>query len=95
MATSYVDSVQNDSDFDVDQELRRPPSTAWHGNHYQVGTLADFFLDGGPVPNSDPAPTGLNVETTPWGSGATHFLVDDYVQVRTFIETNMAARVTP
>ena len=30
-------------------------------------------LDGGPVPDSNPPPTGLDVETTPWGAGATHF----------------------
>lgn len=95
LVTSYVDSVENDSDFDVSQELRRPPSTGYHANHYQVGSLSDFFLDGGPVPSSDPAPTGLNIETTPWGAGATHFLVDDYVQVRTFIESNLVTRLTP
>lgn len=93
--TSYVDGVENDSDFDVSQERRRPPSTAYHANHYQVGTLGDFFLDGGPVPSSDPPPSGLNVETTPWGAGATHFLVDDYVQVRSFIESNLVIRLTP
>lgn len=95
VATSYVDGVQNDSDFDVDQETRRPPSTGYHANQYQVGTLSDFFLDGGPVVNSDPPPTGLNVETTAWGAGATHFTVDDFVQVRSFVETNIAAIVTP
>jgi len=93
--TSYVDGVENDSDFDVSQERRRPPSTAYHANHYQVGTLGDFFLDGGPVPSSDPPPSGLNVETTPWGAGATHFLVDDYVEVRSFIEINLVARLAP
>lgn len=92
--TSYVDGVENDSDFDVQQELRRPPSTAYHANHYQVGSFSDFFLDGGPVPNSDPTPSGLNVETTPWGAGATHFLVDDYAQVRGFIETNLVGRLS-
>ncbi len=93
--TSYVDSVENDSDIDTAMELRRPPSTAYHANHYQVGTLADFFLDGGPVPDSNPPPTGLNVETTPWGAGATHFLVDDYVQVRAFIEANLILAAIP
>ncbi|HUN81325.1 MAG TPA: hypothetical protein VMV81_07420 [Phycisphaerae bacterium] len=95
LVTSYVDAVENNSNFDVNQELRRPPSANYHANQYQVGTLSDFFLDGGPVPNSDPPPTGLNVETTPWGQGATHFIVDDYVQVRTFIETNLMSRMTP
>ncbi len=95
VVTSYVDAVENDSDVDISQERRRPPSTAYHANHYQVGGFADFFLDGGPVPNSDPPPSGLNVETTAWGAGATHFLVDDYSQVRGFIEVNLALRLTP
>jgi hypothetical protein len=95
VVTSYVDAVENDSDIDIQQELRRPPSTVYHANHYQSGSFSDFFLDGGPVPNSDPPPTGLNVETTPWGAGATHFQVDDFVQVRSFIETNLVSRVTP
>jgi hypothetical protein len=101
VVTSYVDSVQNDSDFDVDQELRRPPSTGYHANHYQVGSFTDIFLDGGPVPNSfgwpesNPTPSGLNVETAPWGSGATHFVVDDYAEVKGFIETNLISRLAP
>ncbi|HKQ47911.1 MAG TPA: hypothetical protein VJZ71_07580 [Phycisphaerae bacterium] len=95
VATSYVDAVENDSDIDVSQELRRPPSTGYHANHYQVGTFSDFFLDGGPVPNSDPGPSGLNVETIFWGVGATHYVVDDYSQVRDFIEMGIATRLTP
>lgn len=95
VVTSYVDAVENDSDFDVSQERRRPPSTAYHANHFQVGGFSDFFLDGGPVLNSDPPPTGLNVETTAWGAGATHFQVDDFSQVRGFIEVNLTLRLTP
>ncbi len=87
--TSYVDGVGNASDIDVSQQTARPPASGYHANHYQVGSLTDFFLDGGPVIDSNPAPTGLNVETTPWGNGSTHFEVDDYVQVRTFIEVNL------
>lgn len=91
--TSYVDSVQNDSDVDVDMELRRPIGSAWHANHYQHGTFFDAFLDGGPVNASEPPPSGLDVETTPWGAGATHFLVDDYVQVLDFLVTGLEARL--
>lgn len=87
--TSYVDGVGNNSDFDVSRETRRPPSTAFHANHYQVGSFADFFLDGGPVSNSQPGVTGLNVETVPFGAGADHFTVDDYIEVRTFIEDRL------
>ena len=91
--TSYVDGIQNDSDIDLDRELRLPPTSAYHANHYQRGTFADFFLDGGPISGSNPIPSGLDVETTPWGVGATHFLVDDYVQVLDFISANLTSRV--
>ncbi len=91
--TSYVDGIENDSDTDVDPELRYPPSSAYHANQYQRGSFADFFLDGGPVPGSDPPPTGLDVETTFWGVGATHFIVDDYMQVRDFILLNLDLRM--
>lgn len=93
--TSYVDSVGNNSDVDTAMELRRPPSTGYHLNHYQHGTLfEDFFLDGGPVPNSNPPPTGLDVETTPWGSSSTHFEVDDFIQVRSLMESSIDANVS-
>lgn len=92
--TSYVDGIENDSDFDTARELRFPPSSAYHANHHQVGSFADFFLDGGPVPSAEPPPAGLDVETVFWGAGATHFLVDDYAQVFDFIGTSLEARVT-
>jgi hypothetical protein len=92
--TSYVDGVENDSDIDTDPELRYPPSSGFHANQYQRGTFADFFLDGGPVPGSAPPPTGLDVETTTWGTGATHFIVDDYLQVRDFILMNLDLRTS-
>lgn len=95
VATSYVDAVENDSDFDVSQELRRPPSTGYHANHYQVGSFADFFLDGGPVPDSDPPPTGRNMEPPPGEPAVTHYIVDDLVDVRDFIELNLGSRLTP
>jgi len=88
-----VDGVQNDSDTDLDQELRKPPSSAHHVNHFQHGTFADFFLDGGPVPSSFPAPSGLDVETIFWGVGATHFVVDDFAQVRGYVLNDLEARV--
>ena len=92
--TSYVDSVSNNSDFDTGQELRRPPSTAYHLNHYQHGSIfEDLGLDGGPVPYSIPPPTGLDVETTPWGANATHFQVDDFVQVLGLLESSLQAAI--
>jgi hypothetical protein len=94
--TSYADSVSNNSDVDVAMELRRPPSTGYHLNHYQEGSFfEDFLLDGGPVPDSNPPPTGLNVETTPWGANSTHFTVDDYLEVRSAIEGDLTSLTAP
>ena len=98
--TSYVDAVENDSDMDIDQEIRRPPGTAYHLNHYQHGILDpfdpffDYGLDGGPVPNSIPPPTGLDVETTPWGANAMHTTIDDFQQVINAIKNNLRSLVT-
>ncbi len=92
--TSYADSVRNNSDIDVFQETRRPPSSQFHLNHYQHGSFSDFFLDGGPVTSSNPPPTGLDVETTPWGAGATHFEVEDFVQVRDLIFVELTSHVS-
>ncbi len=93
--TSYVDSVSNNSDLDVGMELRRPPSTAYHLNHYQHGSFfQDLGLDGGPVTNSNPPPSGLDVETTAWGASSTHFEVDDFIQVRDMLETTLIPQVT-
>jgi hypothetical protein len=93
--TSYVDSVRATSDIDTAQELRRPPSTVYHLNQYQHGVfLEDFGLDGGPVPDSHPPPTGLDVETTPWGAGCDHFEVDDFLQVRMLIEQELETWVS-
>jgi len=91
--TSYVDAVANGSDQDVQQELRFPPGSAFHLNHYQHGTIGDCWLDGGPVPGSNPPPTGLDVETTPWGAGAKHGTIDDFVQVRNAIVNQLTTRV--
>ncbi len=92
--TSYVDGVQNDSDVDLDRELRKPLTTGFHANHYQRGSFADFFLDGGPVPQSQPGSSGLDVETIFWGAGATHFLVDDFTEVRDFMRAELEPRVS-
>lgn len=84
--TSYVDGIENDSTIDTDMELRRPPTTNFHANHYQSGSFHDLFLDGGPVDDSEPPPRGLDVETVTWGRDATHSEIDDFEEVRNFIQ---------
>lgn len=77
----------------MEQETRRPPGTQYHLNHYQHGTMGDGWLDGGPVANSNPPPTGLDVETTDWGANATHGSVDDLQEVINAIMTSLVQRV--
>jgi len=91
--TSYVDGIDNSSNISTAPELRLPPSSAYHVNQYQHGTLAELFLDGGPIPGSIPPPTGLDVETTVWGAAATHYTVDDFDQVRDLIRNDLIPRV--
>ncbi len=91
--TSYVDGIENDSTIDTDMELRRPPTTNFHANHYQSGSFHDLFLDGGPVDDSEPPPRGLDVETVTWGRDATHSEIDDFEEVRNFIQEALQDRV--
>ena len=90
--TSYVDAIENSSDFDNDPERRRPPSSGYHINHFQQGSAGDIYLDG------DIITTGgvdfeLDVETTTWGANATHYTVDDFPQVRNKIKTSLKANI--
>ena len=56
--------------------------------------MPDIGLDGGRVDNSNPPPTGLDVETTPWGANATYFNVDDLQQVLNAIKNSLRSLVT-
>ena len=86
--TSYVDGIQN---FWLNPfaERRRPPSTGFHANQYQLS----LYLPGGPVPDSAPPPKGRRVDTAPWGRGADHHNIDDLEEVRNFIHTQLTAHV--
>jgi hypothetical protein len=76
--TAYVDGIDNDSDFDIDPETALPPSTAYHGNYYQHPGCGFLQLCGGPISGAD---LNVNVTATPWGSGLTHFTIDDAPEV--------------
>ena len=65
--TSYTDGVENDGEFDTDQEDKLPVASGFHANHYQHGSFfQDLGLDGTAIPGSEPPPSGLDVETTPF-----------------------------
>jgi len=72
--TAYVDGIDNDSDFDIDTETGLPPSTAYHANYYEHPGCGFLQLCGGPIAGAD---LNVNVTATAWGSGLTHFTIDD------------------
>ena len=89
--TSYVDAVRNAGFMDFRVELRRPLTTGFHANQYQLNFLS--LLSGGPVAGSAPPPSGRRVDTAPWGRGVDHYSIDDLKQVRDFIHTQLTAHV--
>lgn len=93
--TSYVDAVEENG---LGAETRFPTGSAYLLNYYQQGEFP-LWLNGGPVTAVPPGvvappPTGLDVETTPWGAGATHGNIDDLPQVVNAIENNLTSRVS-
>jgi hypothetical protein len=73
-ATAYVDAIENDSDYDMDSELRLPPpATQAHLNYYQPNGM----LHGGVVPGAQ----NLDVTTTQWGQNLDHGTIDNDANV--------------
>jgi len=88
--TAYVDGIDNDSDIDIGTETELPPSTAYHANYYENPGCGFFALCGGPIVGAD---FDLDVTTTPWGAGLTHFTVDDAPEVTSGIRDQLLPRV--
>jgi len=81
--TAYIDAVEDEFMGDMNQEHRRPPSSAFHVNYYQEGVANplspwfDYGLDGGPI--GDPAPgdpAGVNVDAG--GQTIRHGEIDEH-----------------
>ena len=87
--TAYMDGIENDSDIDITPESQLPPSTGYHANYYE---RAGGFLQGTTVPGAN---LNVNVTLTPWGSGLTHFTVDDAPEVLQGILDLLVAHVAP
>jgi hypothetical protein len=90
--TGYVDAINNSSDIDIFTETQLPQSTAYHANYYENPGCGLFTLCGGPIAGAD---FDLNVNTTPWGAGLTHFTVDDAPNVTTGLMNQLMMQVTP
>jgi len=91
--TAYVDGVADDYELQMSAETRRPPLSLWHDNFFQRGSFSDLWLDGGPILGNPGADYEVDVESTVWGAGATHFTVDDLPEVKTAIHDHLLARV--
>ncbi len=90
--TAYVDAIRNNSDIDLATETELPPTTMFHANYYQNPGCGLFSLCGGPINGAD---INLNVNTTAWGAGLTHFTVDDAPEVLGAIRGHILGMVTP
>jgi len=69
--TGYIDGIENDSDLDLDAEVRLPIGTLYHVNYYQNSFLF-FLIWGAPVPGAD-----VNVQIS-----LPHYLVTNPVSVQ-------------
>jgi hypothetical protein len=90
--TAYVDAIDNRTDFDLATETQLPPTTAHHVSYYEHPGCASFVLCGGPISGAD---LNLNVTATAWGSGLTHFTIDDAPEVLNGVRDNLMQQVTP
>jgi hypothetical protein len=87
--TAYVDAIQNDTDMDMDSEVRLPPGTGFHMNYFQTN---DWPLVGGQVPG---AIENLNVNTTQWGQNLNHGTIDDHDNVINAIIDQLIQQIQP
>jgi len=81
--TAYIDAVEDEFMGDMNQEHRRPPSSAFHVNYYQEGVANplspwfDYGLDGGPIDDPAPGdPPEVNVDAG--GQRIRHGEIDEY-----------------
>ena len=85
--TGYIDSVENDSDVDLDPEVRLPIGTAYHVNYYQsFGIIPPW---GASVPGAD---VDVNVTGTFWGFLLVHITITNSGVVQDGIYSPLVAR---
>jgi hypothetical protein len=87
--SAYIDGIENDSDFDLDSERRRPLGSAYHVNYYQ---RSDFLIRGNSITTGG-AEVDINVTSTPWGGSLVHTSIDDHVNVRSGVLDPLLLRV--
>ena len=85
--TAYIDGVENDSDLDLDPEVRLPQGTAYHVNYYQPFGILAF---GSSVPGAD---VDVDVTLTTWGSSLIHQTITNSSNVQSGIYDPLVLRV--
>ncbi len=86
--TGYIDSIENDSDTDLDPEIRLPIGSAYHVNYYQSNWF--WWIWGDSVPGSD---VDVNVTNTGWGGGLTHISITTHANIQNGIHDPLILRV--
>ncbi|MDG2334788.1 MAG: hypothetical protein P8Q97_11230, partial [Myxococcota bacterium] len=86
--TGYIDAVENDSDTDLDPEIRLPIGSAYHVNYYQSNWF--WWIWGDSVPGSD---IDVNVTNTGWGGGLSHISITTHANVQNGIRDPLVLRV--
>ena len=81
--TAYIDGVENDSDVDLDPEIRLPIGTGYHMNYYQSSFL--WWIWGASIPEAD-----VDEEVY----GVTHITITNDVDVQNAIHDELVSRVS-
>ncbi|MFP6605916.1 MAG: hypothetical protein VCC19_05025, partial [Myxococcota bacterium] len=86
--TAYIDGIENDSDVDLDPEVRLPLGTGYHVNYYQsFGIIPPW---GSSVPGAD---VDVNVTSTFWGFLLVHITITNSSNVQSGIYDPLVLRV--
>ncbi|MFP6660759.1 MAG: proprotein convertase P-domain-containing protein, partial [Myxococcota bacterium] len=86
--TGYIDGIENDSDADLDPEVRLPSGSAYHVNYYQSNWFWRIWGDS--VPGAD---VDVNVTSTGWGGGLSHISITTHANVQAGIHDPLVLRV--
>ena len=86
--TAYIDGIENDSDVDLDSEIRLPLGTQYHVNYYQQWGFIPPWGDS--VAGAD---VDVNVTSTSWGSFLWHITITNSAEVQSGIFDPILLRV--
>jgi hypothetical protein len=88
LLSAYIDGIENDSDVDLDAEVRLPLGTAYHVNYYQSFGFVPPW--GGSVAGAD---VNVNVSATFWGFLLVHITITNSGVVQNAIYEPLLLRV--